>query len=75
MVDMEFLSNLSDDQFALLGCAAALVTTGSLMCLSYFVGHGRTQTVGQAGPATVVAQQSEAVIAVTVQETKHRSAA
>jgi hypothetical protein len=41
---MELFSNLSDDQIALLGCAAALVTTGSIMCLSYFIGRGRTQS-------------------------------
>jgi hypothetical protein len=75
MVDMEFLSNLSDDQFALVGCATALVTTGSLMCLSYFVGRGRTQYVGQTAPTSAVAQLSEAAITGTAQETKHRSAA
>jgi len=40
---MELFSNLSDDQVALLGCAVALVTTGSIMCLSYFIGRGRVQ--------------------------------
>lgn len=60
---MEFLSNLSDDQIALLGCATALVMTGSLMCVSYFVGRGRTQSAGQASPATAVAQRSEVAIA------------
>lgn len=72
---MEFLSNLSDDQIALLGCATALVMTGSLMCVSYFVGRGRTQSAGQASPATAVAQRPEVAIAGNAQETKHRSAA
>jgi hypothetical protein len=72
---MEFLSNLSDDQIALLGCATALVMTGSLMCVSYFVGRGRTQIAGQASPATAVAQRSEVAIGDNAQETKHRSAA
>ena len=38
---MEFLKNLSDDQIALLGCLIALVSTGSLMSLSYYIGRGR----------------------------------
>jgi hypothetical protein len=40
---MELFSNLSDDQVALLGCAVALVTTGTIMCLSHFIGRGRMQ--------------------------------
>jgi hypothetical protein len=58
---MELFSNLSDDQVALLGCAAALVTSGSIMCLSYFIGRGRTQST-QAAPSVampLVAQVAE----------------
>lgn len=40
---MEIFSNLSDDQIALVGCATALLTTGTLMCLSYFIGRARMQ--------------------------------
>jgi hypothetical protein len=72
---MEFLSNLSDDQIALLGCATALVMTGSLMCVSYFVGRGRTQHAGQTSLATAAAQRSEVAITGNAQETKQRSAA
>jgi hypothetical protein len=38
---MNLLSNLNDDQLALLGCAGALVSMGSLMCLSYYIGRAR----------------------------------
>ena len=39
---MEFLSTLSNDEIALLGCAIALLSTGTLMCLSYYIGRMRT---------------------------------
>ncbi|MHC4878544.1 MAG: hypothetical protein ACYTGL_19020 [Planctomycetota bacterium] len=38
---MEVFQNASDDQIALMGCAAALFFSGGLMYVSYFVGHGR----------------------------------
>ena len=38
---MELFSHLSDDQIALLGCAAALVTTSTIMSLSHFLGRSR----------------------------------
>jgi hypothetical protein len=38
---MDFLKSLPDDQLALLGCFVALLSTGGLMSLSYFVGRGR----------------------------------
>jgi hypothetical protein len=58
---MELFSNLSDDQVALLGCAAALVTTGTIMCLSYFIGRGRVQgsQVATRVPIPVVAEAAE----------------
>jgi hypothetical protein len=42
-MDMDFLvqNHLSDDQWALIGCAAALVLSGTLMSLSYFIGQAR----------------------------------
>ena len=42
---MEFFHNLTDDQLALLGCAAALVLSGTVMALSYFVGRARHRPV------------------------------
>jgi hypothetical protein len=36
---MDFLYGLSDDQTALVGCAAALFVCGTLMSLSYYVGR------------------------------------
>jgi hypothetical protein len=38
---MDFISGLSDDQKALLGCFAALVTCASLMSLSSLLGGKR----------------------------------
>ena len=35
---MQFFSQLSDDQFALLGCAVALIVTGTMMSLSHYIG-------------------------------------
>jgi hypothetical protein len=51
---MELFSTLSDDQIALLGCATALVATGTLMSLSYFLGRGRM------GSAKMLPRQSAA---------------
>ncbi|MCA9076444.1 MAG: hypothetical protein KDA93_15555 [Planctomycetaceae bacterium] len=36
---MELFQNLSDDQTALIGCFAALVASGLLMSVSYYVGQ------------------------------------
>ncbi len=36
---MDFLNGLSDDQTALIGCAAALLVSGTIMSLSYYVGR------------------------------------
>jgi hypothetical protein len=40
--DMDILNNLSDDQLALLGCMGALLISGTIMCLSYYVGPARS---------------------------------
>ncbi len=45
--DMEIFQNASDDQIALMGCAAALLFSGGLMYVSYFVGHGRRSSENQ----------------------------
>ena len=36
---MELLTNAADDQIALMGCAAALLFSGGLMYISFFVGR------------------------------------
>jgi hypothetical protein len=74
---MELFSNLSDDQIALLGCATALVSTGSLMCLSYFIGRGRMQGSRSASPERSVAISGmvEANTAEAADRSKRRSAA
>lgn len=38
---MDIFSNLTDDQIALLGCAAALISSGGLMVLSHYIGRLR----------------------------------
>ncbi|MDA1162266.1 MAG: hypothetical protein O3B13_04110 [Planctomycetota bacterium] len=38
---MELFNNASDDQIALMGCAAALLFSGGLMYVSFFVGRLR----------------------------------
>jgi len=36
---MELFTNASDDQIALMGCAAALLCSGGLMYIGFFVGR------------------------------------
>ncbi len=38
---VELWKSLSDDQMALVGCAVALMVTGTMMSLSYYIGRGR----------------------------------
>lgn len=40
---MEFVvqNQLSDDQWALIACAAAVILCGTIMSLSYFIGQAR----------------------------------
>jgi len=38
---MDIFSNLTDDQFALIGCAAALISSGGLMVVSHYIGRWR----------------------------------
>ncbi len=44
---MELLQNLSDDQFALVSCTAALFVTGGMMSLSYYIGRWRRFAPGR----------------------------
>jgi hypothetical protein len=37
----EIVNSLTDDQVALIGCAVAVLFTGTVMSLSYYVGRGR----------------------------------
>ncbi len=68
-----FLQSASDDQIALLGCAGALLTSGFLMYVSYFLGpiarqdrmrqtdlliRQRQQLLGQ--PATEITREKAA---------------
>ena len=38
---MDLFTNLTDDQFALLGCFGAIIASATVMSLSYFVGPAR----------------------------------
>lgn len=44
---LNLLQSASDDQTALLGCAAALIAAGTIMYLSYFVGPARREEQNQ----------------------------
>jgi|HubBroStandDraft_6_1064221.scaffolds.fasta_scaffold10924_4 hypothetical protein len=72
---MELFSNLSDDQIALLGCATALVTTGTVMCLSYFIGRGRMQSSRVITTAPATSDLAQPMVGAAAEDSKHRSAA
>lgn len=40
-MDLLVQNHLSDDQWALIACAAALILCGTVMSLSYFIGQAR----------------------------------
>jgi hypothetical protein len=44
---LELWKSLSDDQIALVGCAAALLLMGTIMSLSYYIGRGRVSSASQ----------------------------
>jgi hypothetical protein len=54
----ELWQSLTDDQIALLGCAAALSVAGAIMSLSYYIGRGRIASLGHKAnkPLTIDAQ-------------------
>jgi|GEM_PF-2322245 hypothetical protein len=61
----EIVNTLTDDQIALIGCFVALVVSGTVMSLSYYVGRGRRSESSESTrldadviplPRTVVAQ-------------------
>jgi hypothetical protein len=65
---MDLFTNASDDQIALMGCAAALFVFGGLMYVSFFIGRSK-QTEEQ--PQTVSLEAHRAV----PQESQERRAA
>jgi hypothetical protein len=72
---MDFLKGLSDDQFALLGCAVALVSTGSLMTLSYFIGPGRALAAARALRAADASAAGAEAAHGSAESSRRRSAA
>jgi hypothetical protein len=60
---IELWKSLSDDQMALVGCAAALMVTGTIMSLSYYIGRGRMTPAGQkSGELSVIDSQAAQVL-------------
>jgi hypothetical protein len=51
---LELWKSLSDDQVALVGCAAALTIAGTVMSLSYYIGRGRNSSADQNATKPVV---------------------
>ncbi len=74
---MDLFSNLSDDQVALLGCATALVVSGAVMSLSYYIGRNRIASSGAiADRAPTPALELAAIeIGEREKQSPHRSAA
>jgi hypothetical protein len=57
---IELWKSMSDDQIALVGCAAALFITGMMMSLSYYIGRGRIASDGlnlKAGSSSPIPSQ------------------
>lgn len=84
---MDFINGLSDDQTALLGCAAALLVCGTIMSLSYYVGRffhkaqatpepNEPQTLRMPDPLALQSKKLGAVHAATVETeyTRRRAA-
>jgi hypothetical protein len=74
---LEIFKTLSDDQIALVGCAAALTVAGTIMSLSYYIGRGRmtgaAQKTGQ--PLVLSAQSAKPQVLLSGVATQRREAA
>jgi hypothetical protein len=73
----EIFKTLSDDQIALVGCAAALTVAGTIMSLSYYIGRGRMTGAGQktSQPLVLAAQSAKPQVMVPGVATQRREAA
>lgn len=78
---MNFANVLSDDQFALIGCAVAFFVFGGVMSLSYYLGqHGQTSANSSTDAVAAELQTSELISTAnasvaTVEEQNQRTAA
>ncbi len=73
---IELWKSLSDDQMALVGCAAALMVTGTIMSLSYYIGRGRVGAAGQkVHQPLVLDEPSPQILAATAVAAQRRDAA
>ena len=75
---VEIFRSLSDDQIALVGCAAALMIAGTIMSLSYYIGRGRNVVAGQTrstAPTAVWQAGTVEPATVTMQVAQRRDAA
>lgn len=43
----EIVNGLTDDQIALIGCGIALIVSGTIMSLSYYIGRGSRSEASQ----------------------------
>ena len=57
---MEFLSGLTDDQTALIGCVVALAACGLALTLSSFIGQARNRTQPATRPLSEAARRTPA---------------
>jgi hypothetical protein len=64
---IELWKSLSDDQMALVGCAAALIITGTMMSLSYYIGRGRMTPADHkaSGPLVIDSQAPQVLPAAS----------
>lgn len=70
---IELWKSLSDDQMALVGCAVALMVTGTIMSLSYYIGRGRMAYAGQkSGELAVVDRQAAHILATVARADAQR---
>lgn len=74
---LELIKTLSDDQIALLGCAAALSLAGTIMSLSYYIGRGRLAQTGpkSSRPLMLASQTAKPQMVVTEIPAERREAA
>ena len=75
---MDLMNGLNADQTAMLGCAAALLVSGTVMSLSYYVGrylHRREQSPEPTEPHTLKMPEPKTAAIQTASEPALRRAA
>jgi len=74
---MDFISDLSDNQFALLGCVVALTVSGLVMSLSGLIGQARRERGHETPtrPADDVSSAAADSVQCDAEPASHRKAA